>query len=130
MGILFDPRWKIADPWYSMKYGEYQAFLDSINQTQVMLALWSADGHFQHPWVCEILADANAAQGIHDVIVEQGIHQPENLRTGGFTLHFTMRNDRGRAYHLYVSQKKDSGALVIDEISWAVKGVPYSDYRT
>ena len=129
MGILFDPRWKIADPWSAARFGEYQAFLESVTQPQVMLALWSADGHFQHPWVCEILADANAAQGTHDVVVEQGVHQPEDLYSGGFALHFTIRNDRGRAYHMYVGQEEQSGVLVIKEISWVVRGVPYQDFR-
>jgi hypothetical protein len=127
MGILFDPRWKIADPWYTQQYGDYQAFLDSVNQSQIMQALWMAAGRFQHPWVREILADAGSAQGVHDVVVEQGIHQPENLRSGGFTLHFTIRNDRGRAYHLYVMQRA-SGSIYINEISWYDHGAPRSEF--
>lgn len=127
MGIKFARDWKIADANYTRRFGEYQAYLDSVNQQQVMQALWLAKGRFRHPWVREILDDASLPQGRHDVIIEQGIHQAENLRSGGFTLHFTMRNDRGRAYHLYVSQN-DSGSIYINEISWMDRGIPKSDY--
>ncbi|RUQ32216.1 MAG: hypothetical protein EKK68_06285 [Candidatus Competibacteraceae bacterium] len=117
MGIKFDPLWKVADPYYVYQFGDYQAFLDSVNQQQIMQALWMAVGHFRDPWVREILEDASSRQGLHDVIVEQGVHQPENLMSGGFTLHFTIRNDRGRAYHLYIKQK-DNGTIYINEISF------------
>jgi hypothetical protein len=127
MGIVFAENWKTADPWYTTRYGSYQVFLDSVNQQQVMQALWLANGHFTHPWVREILLDAGAGQGTHDVIVEQGIHQPENLKSGGFTLHFTIRNDRGRAYHMYIKQN-NAGSIQIDEISWMDRGIPTSDF--
>jgi len=125
MGIKFDPSWKVADPYYVRRFGQYQAFLDSVNQQQIMQALWLAAGHFNHPWVREILEDAGGPQGVHDIIVEQGVHQPENLRDGGFTLHFTIRNDRGRAYHLYIKQK-NNGSIYIDEISFMDYGRPTS----
>ncbi|WP_295391326.1 hypothetical protein [uncultured Thiodictyon sp.] len=127
MGILFDKDWKVADPTYSQRFGNYQVFLDSVNQQQVMLALWNAAGHFRHPWTREILDDAASPQGVHDVLVEQGVHQPEDLRQGGFTLHFTMRNDRGRAYHFYV-QQNNSGQLSIIEISFMERGSLTSVY--
>lgn len=127
MGIKFHPLWKIADPYYVNHYGDYQAYLDSVNQQQIMQALWLGAGHFQHPWVREILADAGSRQGLHDVIIEQGLHQPENLMSGGFTLHFTMRNDRGRAYHFYVKQN-DNGSIYINEISFMERGRSVSDF--
>jgi hypothetical protein len=127
MGIQFSNDWNVADPYYVRQYGEYQAFLDSFNKQQIMQALWSAAGHFSHPWVDEILNDALSSQGTHDVIIEQGTHQTESLRSGGFTLHFTMRNDRGRAYHLYVKQRTN-GSLYINEVSWMDRGVPKSDF--
>jgi hypothetical protein len=127
MGIKFSADWKVANRNYVARFGEYQAFLDSFNQQQIMQALWSAAGHFSHPWVREILDDASSAQGTHDVIVEQGTHQTEDLRSGGYTLHFTMRNDRGRAYHLYIKQRANGG-LYINEVSWVDRGVPKSDF--
>lgn len=127
MGVQFAPNWKLADPYYTQRYGEYQDFLDSVNQQQVLQALWMAKGHFAHPWVREILDDASGPQGKHDVLVEQGIHQVESLRSGGFTLHFTIRNDRGRAYHLYIGQN-DKGTIYIKEISWVDRGLPQSDF--
>lgn len=125
MGIKFAPTWKQADPFYTRRHGEYQAFLDSVNQQQVMQALWLAKGHFMHPWVRELLEDASGNQ--HDLVVEQGVHQTENLRQGGFTLHFTVRSDRGRAFHLYIGQK-DNGSIYINEISWVDRGAPKSDF--
>ena len=127
MGIKFAPNWKTPDPYYTSRYGEYKDFLESVNQQQIMQALWLANGHFSHPWVREILQDALSGQGTHDVVIEQGVHQAENLMSGGFTLHFTMRNDRGRAYHLYIKQKTN-GSIYINEISWVDRGVPKSDF--
>ncbi|ADW70955.1 hypothetical protein [Granulicella tundricola] len=124
MAIKFHPQWKIADPWYTQRYGSYQVFLDSVNQQQIMAALWAANGHFRgQPWVTEILQDAaSTSQHSYDVTIEQGVHQPESYAgEDGFILHFTMRNSRGRAYHLYVKQK-DNGALTINEISFMRNG--------
>ena len=127
MGIKFAPNWKIADTTYTRRFGDYQAFLDSVNQQQVIQALWFAKGRFTHPWVREILDDASLPEGKDDVIIEQGTHQAENLTGGGFTLHFTMRNDRGRAYHLYIKQN-DTGSIYINEVSWMDRGIPKSDF--
>ncbi len=127
MGIKFHPLWKVADPYYVSRFGDYQAYLESVSQQQIMQAFWLASGHFRHPWVREILADAGGPQGLHDVIIEQGLHQAENLMGGGFTLHFTMRNDRGRAYHLYVKQN-DNGSIYINELSFMDRGRLVSDF--
>ena len=128
MGIRFAPDWKMADPWYTQKYGEYQAFLDSISQAQVLQAFWAAVGRFYHPWVKELLQDASAPQGKFDVVVEQGIHQTEDMRQGGFTLHFTVRSSRGRAFHAYILQEQ-SGTFYINEFSFKEHGFFRSDFR-
>lgn len=127
MGIKFAINWKVADISYTRRFGEYQAYLDSVNQQQVMQALWMAKGQFSHPWVREIIDDASQPQGRHDVVIEQGTHQAENLNGGGFTLHFTMRNDRGRAFHLYIRQR-ENGSIYIGEVSWMAGGIAQSDF--
>jgi hypothetical protein len=128
MGILFHQDWKKADPDYVRRFGNYQGYLDAVNQQQILQAMWAAAGAgFRDRWVREILSDASAAQGVHDVMIEQGTHQPENLRSGGFTLHFTMSNDRGRAYHLYIKQR-DNGAIYVNEVSFMRSGHLFSDF--
>jgi hypothetical protein len=124
MGVKFAANWKQADPYYTKKYGQYQAFLDSVNQQQIMQALWLAKGHFLKLPAAEILNDASSTQ---DVTVEQGLHQTENLNSGGFTLHFTVRNSKGKAFHLYVAQR-DNGSIYVQEITWGGKGGFQSDF--
>jgi hypothetical protein len=104
MGIKFNNNWKVADPYYTRRYGNYQVFLDSVNQQQIMQAFWLAAGHYSNFFIKDLLNDAAASQGQKDVIVEQGVHQAEDLNSGGFILHFTVRNRFNRAYHFYIKQ--------------------------
>ena len=128
MGVLFDPRWKFPDPWYTLRFSEYQTSLDSVSQPQVMQAIWAAEGHFLNPAICQILEDANAAQGHHDVKVEPGEHRPEDIPKEEAALHFLLSNDRKRAFHFYLN-KEESGELQVSEITWDDKGLQMSELR-
>jgi hypothetical protein len=129
MGILFDPRWKFPDPWYTLKFSGYQTSLDAVSQPQVMQAIWAAEGHFLDPAICQLLEDANLAQGSrHDVTVEPGEHRPEDIPKEEPALHFLLSNDRKRAFHFYLKQN-ESGELYVSEITWDAKGLLMSEQR-
>src|SRR5688572_6897758 len=72
MALTFHPDWKTAKPHYVAKFGEYQAFLDSMTQTDVVNALHGACGKF-HPGIDAWMQ--TVSNGSSDAIVEQGSHQ-------------------------------------------------------
>ena len=119
MGLTFKPDWKTAKPSYVAKFGEYQAFLDSMTEGDVRNAIHGACGKFPpdiDAWM------QGVSKGTSDAFVEQGSHQAEAPKTGGggFTLHLTLRV-AGKANHLYLGQKM-TGAWVINAISRAKHG--------
>ncbi len=128
MGILFDPKWKFPDPWYTLRFSDYQTFLDSVTQPQVMQAIWAAEGHFLQPAICQLLEDANVAQGHHDVKVEAGEHRAEDIPTEEAALHLLLSSHRRRAFHFYF-KKDESDQLYVSEITWDEKGLRMSELR-
>jgi beta-mannanase len=116
MPIQFRPGWNIANPYYTQHYGYYQGFLDSIDQNQIRNGLADAIGHFNNPVAQTLVNAANSNNPNNMVVVEQGVHQDEDLPTGGFTLHFTARYNQ-QAYHLYVGQR-NNGSIYIRRITW------------
>ena len=46
MGLTFKPDWKTAKPSYVAKFGEYQAFLDSMTEADIRNAIHGACGRF------------------------------------------------------------------------------------
>jgi hypothetical protein len=119
MPLTFKPDWKVAKPHYVAKFGEYQAFLDSMTQTDVLNAIHGACGKF-HPGIDAWMQ--GVSNGTSDAIVEQGSHQAEPPKTGGggFTLHITLRV-AGKANHLYLGQKL-TGSWYIAAITYAKPG--------
>lgn len=120
MTIMFAQDWNIANPYYTRNYGYYQGFLDSIDENQIRNALVDAVDHFQNHVAMNFVNAANLNNPNNIVVVEQGVHQDEDLPTGGFTLHFTARYNQ-RAYHLYVGQRND-GSTYIRRITWRENG--------
>ncbi|HKQ78597.1 MAG TPA: hypothetical protein VJ810_33170 [Blastocatellia bacterium] len=80
-----------------------------------------AAGHFQDGLVKQFLDDAQNSDSGTIVTIEQGTHQPEDTTGGGFKLHFTGRDQNGKAFHFYVQQLND-GALYIPTITYMGKG--------
>lgn len=119
MPLTFKPDWKTAKPHYVTKFGDYQAFLDSMTQTDVINAIHGACGKF-HPGIDAWMQGLSG--GTTEGIVEQGSHQAEDPKIGGdgFTLHITLRV-AGKANHCYLGQKSN-GSWMINAISYAKPG--------
>lgn len=119
MALTFAANWKTAKSNYTNKYGEYQAFLDSMTEDDVRKAIANTAGKF--PSSIEVWM-LGVRDGSANATVEQGSHQTENPKGGGdgFTLHFTLRV-AGKARHCYLGQKMD-GSWVINAISQAKPG--------
>ncbi|MHC2068791.1 hypothetical protein ACYFX5_15090 [Bremerella sp. T1] len=129
MALKFKPGWNTELKKYADKYGEYQAFLDSFDEAGIAKALFDAKNRFNHPW-CQSLIDVSMDPFSRRVFtIEQGAHQTENMRAGGFCLHFTGRDDKGSAFHFYVKQK-DNGLPEIFEMSFKDGHMFRSVYRT
>ena len=122
MAITYKPGWNVQIRSYSNKYGPYQAFLSSFDENTLNRALSDARHKFNDSWVNRFI---DAAMDPFDkksvVTVEQGAHQTEDTRGGGFCLHFTGRDQDGYAFHFYVNQQKN-GSPRIFEITYMDKG--------
>ncbi|MGB7443767.1 MAG: hypothetical protein WA919_22105 [Coleofasciculaceae cyanobacterium] len=118
MAIQFVNNWNQADPFYTQQYGYYQGFLDSIDEQQIRDGFADARGHFNNNVATALVDTAVNPNGL--VVVEQGVHQAEDLPQGGFTLHFTARHNQ-QAYHLYVGQR-NNGSIYIRRITWRQNG--------
>lgn len=128
MALKFKPGWNLELRRYALQYGDYQAFLNSFNEAAIARALFDAQGRFPHPWCQSLIAVSMDPFSRREFTVEQGSHQTENLRSGGFCLHFTGRDDNGHAFHFYVKQK-ENGLPEIFEMSFKERGVFRSIYR-
>ena len=119
MPLTFDANWKVAKAHYVNKYGEYQAFLDSMTEDDVKKAVAGAAGKFPPTVDAWVLA---VSGGTMNATVEQGSHQTENPKGGGagFTIHFTIRVN-GKANHCYLGQKMD-GSWFINAMTYAKPG--------
>jgi hypothetical protein len=85
--------------------------------TSIAIAIAVAVG-----WVKQFIKDAKDIENkVRVVTIEQGTHQPEDLPSGGFTLHFTGRDADQVAFHFYVKQLP-TGALRIFEITYMDNG--------
>ena len=98
--------------------GEGAIFLLQFNTLNVSAAVWRAVNRFNSaPEASQLLNDCFDARQI--VRIMQGTHQPENISTGGYMLHFDAKSPRAGAktFHLYVGQRP-SGALTITSIAF------------
>ena len=108
MAINFKPGWNVQIKSYASKYGPYQAFLNSFDENAINRALFDAKNKFADRWVNEFIGYAmDPFDKSHVVTLEQGTHQTEDTRGGGFCLHFTGRDTYGFAFHFYVHRQAD-----------------------
>ena len=99
------------------KRAEGAIFLTCFNQNNVAAAICRALPRFK--------SSADANQLLLDsidtrmkVTIKQGTHQPEEVTTGGYMLHFDAHSSRsGKCFHLYVGQLA-SGAVTITSIAY------------
>ncbi|WP_306350794.1 hypothetical protein [Flavobacterium sp. '19STA2R22 D10 B1'] len=129
MALTFKKGWNTAKPGYEKKYGQYQAFLDTLTETSIINAFKNARNHFSDHWVLEFIDIATSSSRTERVTIEQGTHQPEDTRGGGFCLHFTGRDNYNYAFHFYIIQNLD-GTPKIMEISYRENNQTVSDYRS
>ena len=119
--LKFKPGWNSEIAKYVHQFGPYKAFLMTLNEAAISKALFDTSGHFNNQWVRELVKIAMDPFDRHEVVIEQGTHQAENLRSGGFCLHFTGRDTYGFAFHFYIRQKM-TGQAEIFEITYSDKG--------
>ena len=117
MPLEFVHGWQHARPQYVQRYGNYQAFLRAFSENAIRRALFDARGHYRDRWIQRFLDIANDPFSRQDIMVEQGAHQAEDVRGGGFRLHFTGRDPDGVAFHFYVIQRNNA-TLRVDEITY------------
>lgn len=129
MGLIFKKGWNEARKDYVKKYGTYQAFLDTLTESLIVGAFRNARNHFSDHWVLEFIDITVNSNRVEQVSIEQGSHQPEDLKGGGFCLHFTGRDNSGYAFHFYIIQNLDGTPRII-EISYRENKQIVSDYRT
>jgi hypothetical protein len=100
-----------------VKRQEGAIFLTFFNQVNVQAALWRATSRFKaSPDANQLLEDAMGTT--QTVTIKQGTHQPEDVHTGGYMLHFDAHSARnGKTFHLYVGQLP-SGAVTITSIAY------------
>lgn len=99
-----------------------QVFVNQFNENAINAAIGKAHGHFNDHWCQEFIKIACDPFDSRVVTIEQGAHQPENARGGGFKLHFTGRDNGGYAFHFYVRQLP-TGALEVTEMSYNDRGL-------
>lgn len=128
MPLKFKPGWNMELRRYATRFGDYQAFLSSFDENSIRAALFGAQGRFNHNWVRDFIKIAMDPFSTADVWVEQGTHQEENLRAGGFCLHFTGRDQYGDAFHFYIKQD-NAGRPIIFEITFRENRAFRSVYR-
>lgn len=126
MALTFKSGWNTARQKYVNKYGQYQAFLDTLNESVIRQAFIKAKDNFTDRWVNEFIDIATNSKRSETVTIEQGSHQPEDMKGGGFCLHFTGRDNYGYAFHFYIVQNS-SGYPVIFEITYRDGGQTISD---
>ena len=117
MALEFKNKWNEAIPKYVKKFGEYQAFLDTLNESAIRQAFARAEDQFTDTNVLALIRIANNSFNSEKLTIEQGSHQPEDLQGGGFCLHFTGRDSDGLAYHFYIIQNS-SGYPIIIRVSY------------
>ena len=120
MAIIFKPKWNQEIKSYVKKYGEYQAFLNTLNEQMIKDAFIEAEKEFNDEAILSLIKIANNSDTTSNLIIEQGSHQPEDLENGGFCLHFTGRDSHKLAYHFYIMQRND-GSIYIIRISYKGK---------
>lgn len=128
MALNFRPGWNAPIPHTVARYGEYQAFLDTLTTLLIEQAFSEANSHFANPVAADFIRTA-VASSTQVYTIEQGTHQPEDLVHGGFCLHFTGRNAANTAFHFYVTQNQD-GTPRIFEITYVSNGQIISCTRT
>ncbi|MBS1629255.1 MAG: hypothetical protein JST27_04265 [Bacteroidetes bacterium] len=99
-----------------------QVFVNQFNENAINNAIAGARGHFNDHWCKEFITIACDPFDRRIVTIEQGAHQPENARGGGFKLHFTGRDNGGYAFHFYVRQLM-TGQLEVTEMSYNDHGL-------
>ena len=99
------------------KRQEGAIFLTYFNQQNVAAAVCRALPRFKSATdVNQLLLDSIDAKA--KVTIKQGTHQPEDVTTGGYMLHFDAHSSRnGKCFHLYVGQLP-SGAVTITTIAF------------
>lgn len=99
------------------KRQEGAIFLTYFNQNNVAAAIFRAMPRFKSsPDVNQLLVDSLDIKA--KVTIKQGTHQPEDVSTGGYMLHFDAHSSRnGKCFHLYVGQLT-SGAVTITTIAF------------
>lgn len=128
MALNFRPGWNAAIPRTVARYGEYQAFLDTLTTSLIEQAFRDANTHFADPVAADFIRTA-VTSNTQVYTIEQGTHQPEDLVHGGFCLHFTGRNTANTAFHFYITQNQD-GTPRIFEITYVSNGQIRSCTRT
>jgi hypothetical protein len=122
MSIVFKPGWNLQIRSYARNYGEYQAFLSSFDQNSINRALFEAQNKFNDQWITKFIGYAMDPFDTQNVVtVEQGTHQVETTKGGGFCLHFTGRDTYGFAFHFYIDQQQN-GTPRIFEITYMDRG--------
>lgn len=122
MAITFKPGWNREIISYASRYGQYRAFLSSFDEAAINRALFEARGKFNNQWAREFIKHAMDPFDQRNVVtIEQGTHQVEDTRGGGFCLHFTGRDTFGYAFHFYIDQKLDGKARIF-EITYMDRG--------
>lgn len=127
MPLTFKPGWDREKTSYANKFGTYQGFLDAFREVDIRRMIFDARNKYSHQWVKDFIRIANDPFSRENIQLEQGTHQTENLRGGGYTIHFTGRDHYGLAFHFYVKQQQN-GTPYIFEISFSERGSIRSVY--
>lgn len=118
--IKYKPTWKTElRQWLAQSN---QAFINQFDENAINRAIAGARNHFPDKWCKEFIDISMDPFDTREVTIEQGAHQPENTKGGGYKLHFTGRDQYGFAFHFYLKQIL-SGALEISEISYMDNGL-------
>lgn len=95
-----------------------RAFANQFDENAILKTISYAKTKFSRDVGCKNFIDiAMDPFNRKEVVIEQGAHQPENVATGGFKLHFTGRGNGGFAFHFCVIQN-NVGRLVVIEMSY------------
>jgi hypothetical protein len=102
----------------SAKRQEGAIFLGAFNQHSVEAALFRACHRFNSSPDAKQLLDDATGKTKQLITIKQGTHQPEDVDSGGYMLHFDAHSSRnGKTFHLYIGQLK-SGAMTITSIAY------------
>lgn len=98
--------------------GANQAYVNQFNDNAILRAIADAKSGFSaYQWCNNFIDIAMDPFNPKVVTIEQGTHQPEANKGGGFKLHFTGRDNAGYAFHFYV-QQQPNGTLRVTEMSY------------